>query len=58
MTGGTQAEYEYKVTSLNLDKLKANITKQSESLKYNNKEVINSISVIKVSGEEKISIVT
>ena len=58
MTWGTQAEYEYSLDTLNLEEIKAKLLNESENLKYNEKEVINSISVIKISGENKLSIVT
>lgn len=58
MTWGTQAEYKYKIDNIELDKLREKLISESKKVVYSNKEMINSISVIKVSSENKISVVT
>ncbi len=58
MTWWTQAEYDYKIWNLNLDEIKSKLLKESKKIRYNNTEIINSISLIKISWEDKISLVT
>ena len=58
MTGWTQAEYEYNTNNLNLEKIREELNSESEKVIYNQKSIINSISAIKISWENKISIVT
>jgi len=58
MTWGTQAEYQYKTANLDLDKIRADLNKQKEETIYNNKPIINSVSVFKISWEKKIWIIT
>jgi hypothetical protein len=48
MTGGTQAEYSY-TQSLNIENIREVLTKESQSILLDNQEVINAVSVYKVS---------
>jgi preprotein translocase subunit SecF len=56
MTGGTQAEYGY-TKSLNIEKIRETLTDESKEILSDGKEIINAVSVYKVSGEKKIAVV-
>ena len=56
MTGGTQAEYSY-TQSLNIENIREVLTKESQSILLDNQEVINAVSVYKVSWENKVAVV-
>jgi len=58
MTWGTQAEYQYSSKSIDLENIRKNLKAESEKVIYNKKEIINSISVFKISGQNKIWIIT
>ncbi len=58
MTWWTQAEYQYETKNLDLDKIRTDLNKQAVNIKYNEKNIINGISVFKISGENKIWVIT
>lgn len=58
MTWWTSAEYEYEASSLDLKKIRTELIKKSQDIKYNDKKVINSVSLIKVSWENKVILIT
>ncbi len=58
MTWWTQAEYQYETKNLDLDKIRVDLNKQADITKYNEKNIINWISVFKISWQNKIWIIT
>lgn len=57
MTWGTQAEYSYD-NSINIENLRTKLNKEAKSITYQDAEVINDVSAYKISGENKLSIIT
>lgn len=55
MTGWTSAEYKY--SNIDINKAKKDIKNASKQEKFNNKEVINSTSVYKISGQKSLAVV-
>ena len=55
MTWWTQWEYKY--TQLHIENIKAELKASASQLKYNNKEVINSTSAYKITGQNMLSVV-
>lgn len=58
MTGWTQAEYKYSIDTIDLQILRSELELESKNIIHNEREVINSVSAIKVSWEKIISVVT
>jgi len=57
MTWWTSAEYSYD-SNIDLNKIRTELKKEAKNIKYNNKEIINAISVFKISWEKKIWVTT
>jgi preprotein translocase subunit SecF len=57
MTGGTQTEYQY-ANSINIDEVRNSLEEASKSITFEEKEVINSVSVYKISGVQELTVVS
>ena len=55
MTWGTSSEYTY--SKINIDEVKKEISQEAKKIKNDNKEVINSTSVYKISGQNSLAVV-
>ena len=57
MTGGIQAEYSYKVSSLDIEKVRTSLETQSATILHKDKKAINEMSVYKIANENKIAVI-